>query len=364
MKKQHLALSGLFVLMLTIIFSASLLIGGSTRIVEASVETGLDSYCTIPASGPWPPCATGGGNDSGGSNECVIPASGPWPACATNGSGGGSGGSSSGECVIPASGPWPACATGGGSGSASGGGAPTPAPASPPPAPAAEPQPLPIRTGNLSYFAFDETGSSILDSNTGATGSINGNVNRIAGPRNTALNISSGGSVFIPDGNNITVGTGNFTIAMWVRVSQQSGVQSILDRRTTEGALVGYHVFTSDGKLGMQLADGNGNVNKCKQDNATPRCTNYITNKFIADGQWHFIVITVDRDGSRGMRFWVDNVVIDQMNPRGRQGSLDSNQDVPLVMVSSGSTLDVDEFYLYGKVLSDDQIAFIYRNRQ
>lgn len=73
--------------------------------------------CVIPASGPWPPCATSGASepapapapaDSSGT-DCVIPASGPWPPCATN-SGSSPVASDPNDCVIPASGPWPSCA--------------------------------------------------------------------------------------------------------------------------------------------------------------------------------------------------------------------------------------------------------------
>ena len=88
--------------------------------------------CVIPPSGPWPPCATGGGAATPGGlgSDCVIPSSGPWPPCATSGGGGGTapgggntgGGSGSGDCVIPASGPWPPCATGGGGGGTAPGG--------------------------------------------------------------------------------------------------------------------------------------------------------------------------------------------------------------------------------------------------
>ncbi len=66
--------------------------------------------CVIPPSGPWPPCATGGGKPNNLPPGCVIPPSGPWPPCATGGNSGGN----SGSCVIPPSGPWPPCATGGG----------------------------------------------------------------------------------------------------------------------------------------------------------------------------------------------------------------------------------------------------------
>jgi hypothetical protein len=88
--------------------------GGGT----STADTG-NGNCVIPASGPWPPCATNGGttapapSNNGGGN-CVIPASGPWPPCARNGGGttapptpSNNGG---GNCVIPPSGPWPPCA--------------------------------------------------------------------------------------------------------------------------------------------------------------------------------------------------------------------------------------------------------------
>ncbi len=105
-------------------------------------DTYAASDCVIPPSGPWPPCATGGGSsDNSNSGDCVIPPSGPWPPCATNGDGGGQtntggdqgnacppsgpwppgcnpngGGTTTtnpADCVIPPSGPWPPCASNG-----------------------------------------------------------------------------------------------------------------------------------------------------------------------------------------------------------------------------------------------------------
>lgn len=67
--------------------------------------------CIVPASGPWPPCATTGNHAQStvnNSGACVIPTHGPWPACARNG---GNNQATTG-CVIPPSGPWPACARG------------------------------------------------------------------------------------------------------------------------------------------------------------------------------------------------------------------------------------------------------------
>ena len=54
--------------------------GGAGAVAPAG---GGNGSCVIPASGPWPACATGGGAAApAGNGGCVIPASGPWPACA------------------------------------------------------------------------------------------------------------------------------------------------------------------------------------------------------------------------------------------------------------------------------------------
>ncbi len=294
---------------------------------------------------------------SGGDGECVIPDSGPWPPCATGGGDGGGGGGatpppSTGDCVIPASGPWPPCATEPSE--------PEPAPA--PPSPGAQ-QPIIIGNGIKAYYAFDEGTGFAVDSANGVNGTISANVERILGQRNNAVRLTSGGSVFIPDNPNNQVGTSDFSIGMWLRVSQSQGVQRIMDKRATSPSIVGYHMFTWDGKIGMQLADGNGDVNRCKFDSGQPRCTNYITDRFIADGQWHFVMVTVDRDDSNGMRFYVDGVLAQTMDPTGRQGSLNSGQNTPFVLDSSGSTLDVDELYLYGRSLGAGEVSQLFNNR-
>lgn len=113
-----------------------LLLPGSNLEGPSDGNQGGGGDCVIPESGPWPPCATGGGgggSDPGagsGADDCVIPESGPWPPCATGGGGGGSNpgaGSGADDCVIPESGPWPPCATGnGGSGDSNAGSDPTP----------------------------------------------------------------------------------------------------------------------------------------------------------------------------------------------------------------------------------------------
>ena len=267
--------------------------------------------------------------------------------------------SGGGGCVIPDSGPWPPCATGGG-----GGGTAPAAPAAPAPAAPAKPEaPAAIVPGGLlAYYAFDEAnGGQILDGAANVTGSISGGVTRIIGARNNGLRLGNNSSIYIPNTNQINVGTGDFTIGLWTRSSQGSGVQRILDKRTTSPSIVGYHLFTWDGKLGMQLGDGGGTVDRCKWDDGSPQCTNYITEKFIADGQWHHIMVTVDRNSA--MRFYVDGIMVSSMSPTARQGSLDSASPVPLVIDAQASPLDVDELLLYNRALGAGEVARIFNHR-
>lgn len=135
--------------------------------ISFSISPVSAADCVIPDSGPWPPCATGGGsgsasaspsNNQNSNNECVIPTSGPWPPCATSGGASNSqpsnnpspsnSSSNDGDCVIPSSGPWPPCATSGRS--------TAPAPTEPAPQPTPESAPV-AGSGQLviDYIFYD-----------------------------------------------------------------------------------------------------------------------------------------------------------------------------------------------------------------
>ncbi|MCI0485552.1 MAG: hypothetical protein L0229_03025, partial [Blastocatellia bacterium] len=81
-----------------------------------------------------------------------------------------------------------------------------------------------------------------------------------------------GDFVQVPDDPSLDAGTGDFSIDAWVQLGTSTGVQAIVDKRvqTSPGVFVGYHLFTSNGNLGVQLADG------------TP--TNFISAANVGDG--------------------------------------------------------------------------------
>lgn len=125
----------------------------------------------------------------------------------------------------------------------------------------------------------------------------------------------------IPNNENLNFGTGNLSISAWVKTTSNSGIEVILDKRVeTTGPVQGYSLANYNGSLLLQLADGVGN-----------EFTNYISNISIADGNWHHVAVTVDRNQPDGGRWYLDGVEVvgERFNPT-RKGSLSNSK--PLVI--------------------------------
>ena len=115
-----------------------------------------------------------------------------------------------------------------------------------------------------------------------------------------------------------------------------------------------YALYNYGGKLGFQLADGIGK-----------EWTNYVSDVSIADGQWHQVTVTVDRDSHVGGKFYVDGVHAYTFNPTGRQGSLSNNKSLTLGRRSdNGSTGyfngSLDEVMLFDRILLPHEVDDIY----
>jgi hypothetical protein len=94
-----------------------------------------------------------------------------------------------------------------------------------------------------------------------------------------------------------------FTIDGWVKTTEGSGLQVILDKRVNRRARVGYHLFLYNGLLGFQMADGSY-ANYIAPGYPSPQFVN------VADGQWHFVAVTASRcRGGRGQMYVDGNLV-------------------------------------------------------
>ncbi|MEM9291703.1 MAG: LamG domain-containing protein [Acidobacteriota bacterium] len=162
--------------------------------------------------------------------------------------------------------------------------------------------------------------------------------------------------VLVPDHSSIDIGTADFTIEAWIKTTGGSGVRTITDKRPASFPHTGYHLFLWNGRISLQLADSSGWQN-FYGDSSTP---------YLADGQWHHVAATVDRNSTSGVRFYVDGSVAGwPQNPTGKQGSLANSE--PLYIgrrhdsVPSASWLgQIDEVAIYNRVLTGFEIDDIY----
>jgi hypothetical protein len=166
----------------------------------------------------------------------------------------------------------------------------------------------------------------------------------------------------------LQLGTGDLTIDAWVRTTA-TGVQPIVDKRSF--AATGYALFLFSGRLAVNLGDRPGS-GVCSSNNATSACTNFFApagSVNVADGQWHHVAVTIDRDAHDGGRLYVDGVIIGQFDPTIRNQSLDTTDPLWLglrvatvaVNVLAYFDGDLDEVEIFPRALSTSEIQSIAR---
>lgn len=178
-----------------------------------------------------------------------------------------------------------------------------------------------------------------------------------------------GGFLEIPDAAELDFGLGDLSLSAWIRTTDIQGTQVILDKRTetipaTQGPTTGYVLFLYRGRLSVQLADG-GKHSECSHTPSPSSCTNYHSGHFVADGAWHLVTVTVDRDQPDGGTFYVDGQPVSRFDPTLRSRSLKSSH--PL-RIGSRSSLKtglfqglIDEVALWSRVLLPTEVSRLYQ---
>jgi hypothetical protein len=195
--------------------------------------------------------------------------------------------------------------------------------------------------GPLGWWSFEGGGDEVgRDRVRGWAGRLEGAVRPTPGVVGQALSFE-GGRLELPVGSGPDVAAGDLSIDAWIRTRSASG--TILDRRVREGSRFrGYSLFVHQGRLGLQLADGGW--------------TNYVSTLAIADGEWHHVAVTVDRDQVDGIRWYLDGEPAGpRLDPRNRSGSLANPGPLRLggrsFEAAGGWRGDIDELEVAGRVL-------------
>jgi concanavalin A-like lectin/glucanase superfamily protein len=223
-------------------------------------------------------------------------------------------------------------------------------------------------SGMVAWWPFDEeSGAQAADVAGNHTGAYQGAPAPIDGVVGKALSFNGHtDEIRVPDAPALDFGAspgGDFSIDFWLRTADQNLVASILDKRESAASPRGYAVFLSNGRLALQLAEGGAST--CDSTTATG-CTNYDSGIAVADGQWHHLAVTVDRDAADGIRWYLDGAEAGTRgNPTLRGDSLSNG--APLLIAAHaffglGAALkgDLDELELFDRALTPDEVQAIY----
>ncbi len=204
------------------------------------------------------------------------------------------------------------------------------------------PQPLSL----AAWWSFDETaGPTAADHLARNDGQYGGSPTPGSGRVGGALEFDGiKDFLTVADGPDLDFGTGDFSIVTWLRTTQHTGAQSILDKRAGG---IGYHLYLFRGRLGLQLADGG--------------YSNYTSNVLVADGLWHLVAVTVERGRPDGIRWYLDGQEVGpRADPTAHPGTLDS--PAPLVLAVRTTLKDgwwqgaLDELALVSRALTPAEI--------
>ncbi|TQV88178.1 LamG-like jellyroll fold domain-containing protein [Aliikangiella coralliicola] len=169
---------------------------------------------------------------------------------------------------------------------------------------------------------------------------------------------------FIELNNQIDIDTGDLSISAWVKTKSKSLV-TIVDKRheNIKGNVKGFSLYLVDGSVGFQLANGEGDWH-CSNHSKKSACSNWNTKAFVADNKWHLVSVTLDRDDTQGLKFFIDGQYFESKDPTMRQGSLLSS--APLRIGSRSSSIsslfpgNIGEVRIYNRVLKKSEITQHY----
>ncbi len=117
----------------------------------------------------------------------------------------------------------------------------------------------------------------------------------------------------VPHHAEMEIGLHDFAIDAWV-LTKSRVMQPIMEKRLPAGP--GFALFLDLGLLSFEMSDGSASL---KTGAGSPP---------IADGQWHHVAVSVDRDDPMGGRLYVDGKIAHTFDPTGVQGMIQPQADL------------------------------------
>ena len=160
------------------------------------------------------------------------------------------------------------------------------------------------------------------------------------------------------DAPALNFGTGDLTIDAWVKTTQGTGLQGIVDKRYPDPE-AGYALYLKNGRLAFKLAEPSTFSGVEYWSNTTP---------YIADGQWHHVAAVERRSVvASGTRLFVDGVAVASFPGFNAVGNVTNAEK--LLIGAQASFLgpqaffngQIDEVELFQRSLNPGEILAIYQ---
>lgn len=159
--------------------------------------------------------------------------------------------------------------------------------------------------------------------------------------------------IVVQDHSALNFGTGDLSIDAWVKTKDSRGILFIVDKRAgTENIPLGYSFYISAGKVGFQMGDGSSAINYLS------------TTSPVADGNWHFIAVTIERKNINGGRIYVDGTLVLTFNPTAVSGSITNQakfligqRNISFAIPFNGQ---IDEVEIFNRALADTTIFRVF----
>jgi len=195
--------------------------------------------------------------------------------------------------------------------------------------------------------AVDESGNNL--NGTYAGGATLGQVGAINNDNNTAAGLDGADDYVNIDGYQGVTGTGARTISAWIKAD--SAVESL--------PIVAWGVDATGEKWTFRLDHPTGVL---RVENEGGRI---LGTTFLADGQWHNVVVTWANDGTPDIsdaKLYVDGVqeTIGVNNPNAVNTGVGSDVRIGRAVLDHYAESDIDEVAIFGVALTGAQIAALY----
>jgi concanavalin A-like lectin/glucanase superfamily protein len=211
----------------------------------------------------------------------------------------------------------------------------------------------------VAWYGFDQASSTQTDLSTTNNPATAYNTTSVIGEVAGGLQFNgTNSSVEAPSTSAVNLGTNNFSIDAWVRISRaddNSGVVVVMDKRDTAQ---GYHFYLYNHRIGVQLADSNG-------------YDNYVSDVGVAvpaDDQWHLIAVTVVRSSHTGGTWYLDGMPIGNFDATAHPYSLSSSSPLDIGVRSAalggGGYFKggIDELEIFNRALSSTEVKMLMQS--